>query len=194
MQPNFTNNFNLNYTFNSEYFFDFYYRDNGNFISHLVFQDNELQTLRELRQNVSKSTSYGLDFTVSKSIIDPWFLYAYTSFFYEDETFLAVESGNQEFKNDINGFYIYLANYLTLTADGTLTGELTFSHFSKYLFGSYVQSPITNLTFGLRKTLWNNRAVISVTAEDLLGKANGTYTSRYLNQDNFFLPSQRRNL
>ncbi|MEM6541429.1 MAG: outer membrane beta-barrel protein, partial [Bacteroidota bacterium] len=76
---------------------------------------------------------------------------------------------------------------LTLSGDGSLTGELSFSHFSRYLFGSYVQSPITNLTLGLRKSLWNNRAVVSVSAEDVLGKANGRYTSRYLNQDNFFL-------
>ncbi len=186
LQPNFSNNFNLNYTLNSEFFFDIYYRDNGNYISDLVFQDNQALTLRELKQNVLESTSYGLDFTVSKSVMDPWFLYAYTSVFHEDETFLAVESGNQEFTNSIEGFYVYLANYLTLSGDGSLTGELTFSHLSRFLFGSYVQSPITNLTLGLRKSLWDNRAIISVSAEDLLGKANGTYTSRYLNQDNFF--------
>ncbi|WP_350286712.1 outer membrane beta-barrel family protein [uncultured Croceitalea sp.] len=188
LQPNFTNNFNLNYSLNSEFFFDIYYRDNGNYISELSFQDNQVLTLRELRQNVLESTSYGLDFTVSKSIANPWFLYAYLSIFYEDETFLAVESGNQEFTNQIDGWYLYLANYLTLSGDGTLTGEVAFSHMSKYLFGSYVQSPITNLTVGLRKSLWDNRVVISLTAEDLLGKANGTYTSRYLNQDNSYSP------
>ena len=187
LQPNFYNNFNLNYTFNSEYFFDFYYRDNGNYISALVFQDNDALTLREFKQNVIGSISYGLDFTLSKSIVDPWFLYAYTSVFYEEETFLAIESGNVEFTNSIDGFYIYLANYLTLSRDGTWTGEVTFSHFSRYLFGSYVQSPSTNLTLGLRKSLWDNRAAISVAAEDLLGLANPTYTSRYLNQDNAFL-------
>lgn len=187
LQPNFSNNFNLNYSFNSEYFFDFYYRDNGNYISPLVFQDNTQQVLRRQKQNVLGSLSYGLDFTVSKSILNPWFLYAYTSLFYEEETFLALESGNQEFTNSIDGFYIYLANYLTLSGDGSWTGELTFSHFSRYLFGSYVQSPSTNLTVGLRKTFWDNRAAISVAAEDLLGLANPTYTSRYLNQDNFFL-------
>ncbi|MEO0571699.1 MAG: outer membrane beta-barrel protein [Bacteroidota bacterium] len=187
LQPNFSNNFNLNYSFNSEYFFDFYYRDNGNYISPLVFQDNAQQVLRRQKQNVLGSISYGLDFTVSKSILDPWFLYAYTSIFYEEETFLALESGNQEFTNAIDGFYIYLANYLTLSADGSWTGELAFSHFSRYLFGSYVQAPSTSLTVGLRKNFWDNRASISVAAEDLLGLANPRNTSRYLNQDNSFL-------
>ncbi|WP_343488346.1 outer membrane beta-barrel family protein [Allomuricauda sp. d1] len=186
LQPNFTNNFNLNYTLNNEFFFDLYYRDNGNYISDLVFQDNNLLVLRQLKQNVLESTSYGIDFTLSKSIANPWFLYAYTSIFHEDETFLAVESGDIPATNSIEGFYVYLANYLTLSEDGSFTGEVTFTHFSKYLFGSYVQSPTTNLTLGLRKSFWNNRAVISIAAEDLLGKANGTYTSQYLNQDNFY--------
>ncbi|MDT0606300.1 outer membrane beta-barrel family protein [Croceitalea rosinachiae] len=185
--PNFSNNFNINYTLNSEYFFDFYYRDNGNFISrNLIFQDNEAQVLRESRQNVLASTSYGLDFTVSKSIANPWFLYAYMSIFHEDETFLAIESGNQEFTNEVNGFFVYLANYLTLSEDGTFSGEVTFSHMSNYLFGSYIQDPYTNLTLGLRKSLWDNKAVISITAEDLLGDVNSVLSSRYLNQDNFY--------
>ncbi|MEM1260122.1 MAG: outer membrane beta-barrel family protein [Bacteroidota bacterium] len=186
LQPNFTNNFNINYTLNSELFIDLYYRDNGNYISQLVFQDNDLLTLRELKQNVLDSNSYGLDLTLSKSIIAPWFLYAYGSVFHEDETFLAVESGNLEFTNSIDGLYFFLANYLTLSGDGSFTGELTFSHMNTNIAGSYVFSSQTNLTIGLRKSLWQGRAIFSVIAEDLLGKANPTYTSDYLNQDNFF--------
>lgn len=73
LRPSFSNNFNFNYTLNSEYFFDVYYRDNGRNIAYLVFQDNENQTLVELKQNVLESKSYGLDFTLSKSILNPWF-------------------------------------------------------------------------------------------------------------------------
>ena len=72
--PNFSNNFNLNYTLNQEFFFDFYYRDNGNFISRLSFQDNENQILREITQNVLESTSYGFDFNYGKSITNNWYL------------------------------------------------------------------------------------------------------------------------
>ena len=187
LRPNFSHNFNFNYTFNSEFFVDFYYRDNGSFISRrLAFQDNENQTLRSSKQNVLESTSYGLDFTVSKSILPAWSIYTYLSLFYEDETFLAEESGNQPFTNDLEGFYLYFGNYLNLTKDGTLTGEVTLTHFSNYLFGSYIQSPTTNLNIGLRKSLWKNRAVLSIGVEDLLRKANPRYTSQYLNQDNFY--------
>src|SRR5690606_23666803 len=136
--PSFSNNFNLNYTLNSEYFFDVYYRDNGRNIAYLVFQDNADQTLVEFKQNVLESKSYGFDFTLSKAISSNWFLYAYTSFFHEEETFLATESGNVPFTNEVDGVYGYLANYLTLSKDGTFTGEVTATYISKFLFGSYV--------------------------------------------------------
>ena len=45
----------------------------------------------------------------------------------------------------------------------------------------------TNLTFGIRKSLWNRRALISLNVNDILAKANPRLTSKYLNQDNNFL-------
>ncbi|MEX0359502.1 MAG: outer membrane beta-barrel protein [Allomuricauda sp.] len=186
LRPSFSNNFNFNYSLNSEFFVDIYYRDNGRNIGYLVFQDNDEQTLVELKQNMLASKSYGLDFTVSKGITPFWFMYAYTSFFHEEETFLAVESNNQEYTNEVDGIYGYLANYLTLSKDGTFTGELTMTYISQFLFGSYISDEQLNLTLGLRKSLWNNRASISVAAEDLLEQYLPTYTSRYLNQDNFY--------
>lgn len=186
LRPYFSNNFNLNYTYGGEFFVDFYYRDNGQFINYLVFQDNDNLTLRELRQNVIESTSYGLDFTFNKSILNSWYVYAYVSIFHENETFLAVESNNQKFKNEINGVYGYWANYLTLSKNGSLTGEATLTYISNFLYGSYISDEQLNLTLGLRKTLWNNRAVVSIAAEDVLRTYVPTYTSRYLNQDNFY--------
>ena len=186
LQASFNNNFNLNYSFNSELFFDVYYRDNGRIIEELVFQDNTNLTLRELKQNVLGSNSYGLDITFSKPLLNPWYVYAYVSLFHEDVTLTAVESNNQEFENTINGIYAYWANYLTLTADGTFTGEATLTYNSGFLFGSYLHDEQLNLTLGLRKSLWDNRAVLSVAAEDIFRKLVPTYTSQYFNQNNFY--------
>lgn len=186
--PSFSNNFNLNYSLNSEFFFDIYYRDNGRNVADLIFQNNDDQTLVEIKQNVLASKSYGLDFTVSKGIFPFWFLYAYTSLFHEEETFLAVESDNQRFTREVDGVYGYLANYLTLSKDGTFTGEVTMTYLSNFLFGSYISGEQLNLTLGLRKSLFNNRASISLAVEDILERYITTYTSSYLNQDNFYRP------
>lgn len=184
--PNFSHNFNLNFSIRDIYFIDVYYRDNGRYISSLSFQDNENQTLREIKQNVQKSTSYGLDFTISRSINNFWSLYFYNSLFYEDETFLAEESTIETYTNRVTGYYGYLNNALTFSKDGTFTGDLSLTYLSSFLYGSFKVSEIIRLNIGLRKTLWNNRAVISLVAEDLLGRANGTFTTRYANQDNAY--------
>lgn len=186
LRPSFSNNFNFNYTLNSEFYFDVYYRDNGSNIAYLVFQDNQNQTLVELKQNVLDSKSYGLDFTLSKSIAPAWFMYAYTSLFHEEETFLAEESGNVPYTNEVNGVYAYLGNYLTLSKDGTFTGEIAGTYVSKFLFGSYVSDEQFNLTIGLRKTLFDNKVTVSLAAEDILEQYVPTYRSKYLNQDNFY--------
>ncbi|MCA0958693.1 TonB-dependent receptor [Muricauda ruestringensis] len=186
LRPSFSNNFNFNYTLNSEFFFDVYYRDNGSNITYLVFQDNQNQTLVEFKQNVLDSKSYGLDFTLSKSIAPAWFMYAYTSLFHEEETFLAEESGNVPYTNEVNGVYAYLGNYLTLSKDGTFTGEIAGTYVSKFLFGSYVSDEQFNLTIGLRKTLFDNKVTVSLAAEDILEQYVPTYRSKYLNQDNFY--------
>ncbi len=188
LRPHFSHNFNLNYTINDTYFIDLYYRDNGNYISNLSFQDNENQTLREVRQNVLESISYGLDFTVGRNILPFWYLYSYFSLFYEEETFLALESEEETFTNDVTGVYLYMNNYLTISKDGSLKGEVAFNYLSGFLDGSFTLSERIILNLGLRKSLWNNKAVVSIVAEDLFKRANSRYTSRYLNQDNSNLP------
>ncbi|WP_282048713.1 outer membrane beta-barrel family protein [Maribacter aquivivus] len=187
LKPGFSNKFNLNYTLNQEFFFDFYYRDNGNYISTLTFQDNDNLVMRDNTQNVLESTSFGLDFTYGKSITNNWYLYSYISIFHEDETFLALESNEFSSKNEYNGAYVDLTNYITLSKDGTFKGELGLVYMSGYLEGSYLQEDFTNLTVGLRKSFLDNRAVLSISANDILGQYNSYFSSNYLNQNNGFI-------
>ena len=184
LQPVFSHNLNLNYTLNSEYFFDLYYRDNGEYISYLSFQDNENLTIRELKQNVQSSLSYGIDFTMSKEWTNWWDFLSFISIFHEEETFIAEESGGVEYTNSFDGVYFSAANYFSLTPDGNWQAEASVEYFSGFIFGSYVMAPTTNVILGIQKQLWDDRAVISLSAEDVLGQANGRYTSRYLNQNN----------
>ncbi|MGB5371777.1 MAG: outer membrane beta-barrel family protein [Flavobacteriaceae bacterium] len=187
LTPFFSHNFNLNYTLKGEFFFDLYYRDNGNYISTLAFQDNVNLTLRDITQNVLASTSYGFDFNYGKTVAPWWSLYTYISIFHEEETFLALESNNQRVINEVDGAYIDLSNYFTFSKDGSFRGELGITYLSGFLEGSYKQSETTNLVFGLRKSFWDQRALLSIQANDLLNKVNPSFTSRYLNQDNGFL-------
>ncbi len=182
--PAFANRFNFNYTLSGKYFFDLYYRDNGDNILTLPFQDNATQVLRTERQNAFDSKSWGIDFTHGRSIVKWWYFYTYMSVFHEEETFIAKESSNAIVTNEVDGFYGSFSNFLTFSKDKTFTGEVSIDYFSKFLSGSYVQESTTNFRIGLKKTFWKKRASLSVTVNDILGEANARLTSRYLNQNN----------
>ncbi|HET8808919.1 MAG TPA: outer membrane beta-barrel family protein [Flavobacteriaceae bacterium] len=188
--PNLTasisNNFNLNYTYKNAYSFDFYYRDNGRNANLLVFQDNQNLSIRSVYANVEESKSYGIDFFHGRSIKNWWYSQAVLSLFHEEETFVTQESNDQLHTNEIDGFYASLYNGLTLSKDGTFSGNVTFLYISDFLQGSYQMENILSLSFGLRKTLWNNRAEISLQLEDVLNESAVPLTSNYLNQNNGF--------
>lgn len=193
--PAFSHRFNLNYTLNGDYSFDLYYRDNGENIIILPFQDNENQVLRTVRQNALASQSWGIDFTHGKSIANWYYLYTYLSAFHEEETFLAVESGNVRRTNAVDGFYAYIGNYLTLSKDKTLTGEVSLEYLSRFLSGSYVQNPTTAINVGIQKTFWKKRGTLQVNFNDVLNRANALLTSRYLNQNNnYFILNETQNV
>lgn len=179
-----SHNFNLNYTYKGSYFFDFYYRDNGPNATTLAFQDNEDYTLRTVYANVLESTSYGLDITHGRSITRSWYFYGYISAFYEEEVFLAVESDNEAVSNEAKGIFVQLYNHITLSKDGSFTGEASFVHWPTFIQGSYQVEPKTTVSFGLRKTLWNRSAEITLNLEDILNTTNSELISKYQNQDN----------
>ena len=181
--PAFNHEFNLNWTLNDTFFVDLYYRDNGRDLVTIGFQDNENLILRETEQNAEGSRSYGLDFTVSTPITSFWYLYSYSSLFYEENTIFAEESAVETYLNKITGFYGYLSNSFTLSRNGNLTGEANLLYLSGFIDGASLMSETITLDLGLRMTLWDDRAVISLALEDVLGRANATHTTRYANQD-----------
>jgi len=99
---------------------------------------------------------------------------------------LAVESAIDTYTNKVTGYYGYLNNSFTLSKDRSFTGEVSLTYLSGFLFGSYEVSERIVLNVGLRKSLWDNRAVISLLTEDLLNRANSLFVTRYANQDNSF--------
>lgn len=188
-----SNEFNLNYTFKNKYSFDFYYRDNGKNVARLVFQDNENLFFRSIKANVLESESYGIDFFHGRSIKSWWYAQAVLSAFHEEETFLAFESNNAAVTNDVNGLYASIYNGLTLSKDGTFTGDLTFFYMSSFLAGSYQIGSRSNLSVGVRKKIWNNHAELSLHMADIFNDYAPKLNSTYLNQDNgyYALPENR---
>ncbi|UBZ08131.1 TonB-dependent receptor family protein [Salegentibacter mishustinae] len=185
-----SNNINLNYTLLGQYFFDVYYRDNGRSPASLAFQDNQNLTIRRLQANLLESKSYGLSFSNGRSITGWWYAQLYAEFFHDENKFLAVESNNAEVTNEVDAALLQLYNGFTLSKDGTFSGNLTFLYVSDYIAGSYNFDPFSTLSLGFRKTLWNNRAELSLNINDIFNDTNTRLTSQYLNQDNSYFAQE----
>jgi hypothetical protein len=181
--PAFSSNLNVNYTLNDTYYFDLYFRDNGSNIITLSFQDNENQTQQNVSRNVVDNYSYGFDFNYGKSISNNWYLASYISIFHEDLTFIAEQSNDVEYTNSVEGIYAYLANYVTLSKDGTFSGNIGITYLSGFINGTEKMSNTTDLTMGLRKSLWDKKAIVTIAAEDVLSLVNYKFTANYLNQN-----------
>lgn len=183
----------MNYTFKNKYSFDFYYRDNGENVAQLVFQNNEQQFLRNVQANVLESKSYGLDFFHGRSLKSWWYAQAVLSAFHEEETFLAIESNNAKITNEVDAFYASLYNGFTLSKDGTFSGNLTFLYISSFIQGSYQVGDMLNLSLGVRKKIWDNRGEFSLNFADVFNEYASELNSTYRNQDNgyYALPENR---
>lgn len=186
LEASISNNFNLNYTYKNAYSFDVYYRNNGPNAAQLVFQDNEALIIRSLYVNVEESKSYGLDFFHGRSLKNWWYSQVVLSLFHEEETFLALESDHQMATNETDGLFASLYNGVTFSKDRSFSGDLTFLYISSFIQGSYQMKDILTLSFGVRKSLWKNRAEISLHLEDVLNETAVPLTSNYLDQDNGF--------
>ena len=183
LQASYTSKIKFNYTFKKNYSFDLYYKDNGHRISRLTIQDNENQTLYSINQNIEGSTAYGLDMRFTRNLTNYWYLFAFCSISYEDLTYY-IPNTNSTYTNAVSGVYLSIANYLTLSRDGSVKGTLGGMYISELPQGIYSYINYANIYLGLRKSLWNKRASISLNINDIFNTTRPLHTVDFDQQRN----------
>lgn len=192
LKPQIDDTFTLGYTLNGTYTFEVYYRNENNPAIQIVFQDNNDNILKYIDTNIKRSVSYGLDFITYTGIAKDWNLYVYSSLFYYDNKFFALESNNVLANVNKWSVYTQVVNYFSFLKDKSLTADVSFLYISPIVNGPSVASERMGLDINLRKILWNNRASVSIGVTDVFNTQNFTQTTRYLNQD-IFLKSRIEN-
>ena len=194
LMPAISNMIKFSYSYKNKLFFDLYWDKANNAIATMPFQDNENRNLRSSSLNMDFSQQYSFDIGYYDYLNDWWSMNVYTSFFYMQNDFPALESGGQIVTNDTFGAYIYAGNYFTLSKDGTFSGEVTTTYIPDYIVGSYeFEEPQYGLNFGFRKTFFDSRLVTTVNVDDIFNTMNLPMRSQYLNQNNsyFAMPESR---
>lgn len=185
LQPQIDDVFTLGYTFNQNYTFEVYYRYENDTALEIIFQDNQENIIKYINTNIDKSITYGLDFTTYTPITSHWSIYALSSVFYYDNQFFALESNNELENLDRWSFYAQVINYLTFLKDKSLTTDITLLYLSSFADGASLISDRFSFDINFKKTLWKNRASLTLGVLDIFNTQNFNQTIKYLNQDIF---------
>ncbi|MEW4924483.1 outer membrane beta-barrel protein [Algibacter sp. 2305UL17-15] len=183
--PEIDDNFILGYTINDTYTFELYYRYEKNPTLELPFLDNDSRILKHTFTNIDNNVSYGLDFTTYTEIVKDWNLYILSSFFYYENNFFALEGNNELLKNDKWSVYANIINYFSFLEDKSLTADLSVDFIGPVVIGPSDISSRLGVYINVNKTLWKNRASISIGVQDIFNTRSYTQTTKYANQDLF---------
>ncbi len=187
IQPAIANRVEFSYTFKNKLIFNIYWNRIDNHMNSLPFQDNENLTIRSVNTNLNYEQQYSFDITYSEFVTNWMWMSAYASLFNMENEFRALESGGQNYKQNINGIYLQTQNYFILDQDQTLTTTLVNTFTSNILVGSYqYDRPQYALTLDIQKTLMDGRLILNFSSEDVFNTNNIPLTSQYLNQNNSF--------
>jgi hypothetical protein len=103
--------------------------------------------------------------------------------FYYDNQFFALESNNELLNTKQWSLYAQIVNYFSFLKDKSLTADVAYLYISPLVDGASSVKERSSLDINLKKTLWNNRASVSIGVVDLFNTLNTTQTTKYLNQD-----------
>ena len=181
--PSTRNSISLAYTFDKTYTFTaFYYQRKNEFLEQ-VFQDNEANLLRFIATNLDSNSNYGADIVFNKKLNSFWSSYVLMSCFNRENGFRDLDTG-ELLMNSIWAALFRARNSFTLLKDKSLNADITYNYFSPTFRGNARREATSRVGLSLRKTIWNKKASISLSAKDIFNRGNYFLTRKYLNQDN----------
>lgn len=181
--PTIRNNLSLGYTFNNSLTFTAFYHVLSDEFFQQLTQDNAGNLLRFIAANLDTNTSYGLDANYYKRVTDRWSTYVMFNNYYKENNFIDLETGLMQQNNAWITQFRTIQSYRFLE-DKSLFADATFTYMSPTVRGNAAVDAISMLGFYVSKSLWNKKASISLTAEDIFNQGNMFYARQYLNQNN----------
>ncbi len=169
------------YTFDNSYTIELFYKTKKNGLGELIFQDNDLRLLRFISSNLKRSTSYGIDLSISKDFTDFWNCYLLASFF-DDKTTFENLGTDILVKKQLFSWFVRTSNGFTFLKDRSLTADMTFYYTGPLLSQNARFDGFGALNFLFRKTFWNKKASISIGVDDIFNQGNQFNIRNYLDQ------------
>ncbi|WP_232827322.1 outer membrane beta-barrel family protein [Winogradskyella aurantiaca] len=183
LQPTFRDYFEIGVNFLKYFTAQSYYSYRKGDIQELPRQNNNTNIIAYIPANLDKTVEYGFDLWVDFYLTDRWSVFALTSFFnITEETQI-----NDDFVSLSQWTnYSQLSNTLSLLKDNSLNINFNLTYASKSLQGLSLVSARLYSDLSISKSLWDDRAVITLSMEDLFNEQDVLVTTEYLNQSNSY--------
>lgn len=180
LQPTFTDHLIFGTNFLKHFAFEFYYINYDGAINEIPRQDNNTNTIAYTPVNLDEVVDYGFDLQFYYSA-DRWNIFALNSIYNMTEE---VDFGNGSVELSQWSNLSIVSGGLSLLEDNSLNINLSLLYVTKYLQGLAIIDNLFQSDLAISKSLWNKKAVISLSATDLFNMQDKSFSINYLNQSN----------
>ena len=182
LQPSIKDYFEIGVSLNDNIFLQAYYKDTKSNFMELPLQDNDNNLLIYTPTNLESTVDYGFDFVTFFDLTSRWNVYFVTSFYNLEEE--AVINGSR-LKMDRWSNYSELSNSLSFLEDNSLSLMLSLVYISKNQQGFQTVDAQLYSDLTIKKTIFNKRGALTLSAGDLLNQQDYRVRTKYLRQDNY---------
>lgn len=190
LRPAISHNFELQYTLYKSYNIEVYYGEQVDYITEVNYQNNIDNSLRFSTVNVPTKKGFGVNFSTNLSLNDRWTFYTEHSVYNDENSIVAQENNDQLVMNNLWGYYGYYSTSYQFLKDKSLSAELNFFMVTDGIQGSLQVEGSEDLSLGLTKKIWDNKATISLRISDILRSQIIRITTNYLDQNNYFIDNR----
>ncbi|MDC0008202.1 TonB-dependent receptor family protein [bacterium] len=171
------------YTYNKGYTLELFYRNEKNPFRQFFQQDNADRIFITKTANFDRNVNYGIDLIINKKPTRFWDFYVLASYYSVQYNFIDPDS-SQNIENRRWTYKLQTNNTFTLLADKTLFLDVDFRFYSDIPIGNLVLQSFNDLNLGLRKSLWDKKASVSMGLTDVFNQGNQLSVRQYANQNN----------
>lgn len=158
----------------------YYIKYDGNIVE-IPRQDNDTNIISYEPVNLDKTVDFGFDFLTNFNVTDRWNIDFVTSFFNMQES---TNFGNGLVDLEQWSNFSVLSNSLTFLKDNSLSTNLSLIYITRNLQSLMLVEERLISSLSISKTLFNKKAVLSLSVEDLFNEQDYLARTRYLNQSN----------
>lgn len=178
LQPQFTFNQELTYTFKQQYSITFYRSRTRDIISTVLIQNDETKVAAQSQQNLNNLETIGYNISVPVKYTKWWngnlYFENYRNKYWGP--FL-----NGEFNQHLTTFFFNATN--TFTIGKSWSAELTGYYQSPFLFGTFKILSQAQIALGVQKQLWQRKATLKVSINDPFLTQRNNMIVQYQNLD-----------